>query len=96
MATSPMLGIRVGSGDSGDFGTNSAGQRLTRSSRTNLMLADEHHRALIHALKEIQNRLHHFADLHEGDDAESAVLLRSAIESIERVVERLALRRGNE
>jgi len=59
------------------------------------MLTDANREPLLQTLKEIQVRLSYFAcSVFEGDDPESVVLLRSAMESIERVVERVALRQS--
>jgi hypothetical protein len=54
------------------------------------MLTDNNREPLLQTLDEIQTRLRYFAcSVFEGDDPEAVVLLRSAIESIDRVVERV-------
>ena len=59
------------------------------------MLTHADREPLLKTLKEIQVRLSYFAcSVFEGDDPESVVLLRSAMESIEHVVERVALRQS--
>ena len=60
-----------------------------------LMLTDANREPLLQTLKEIQIRLGYFAGtVFEGDDPESVVLLRSAMESIERVEERVVSRQS--
>jgi hypothetical protein len=57
------------------------------------MLINDKREPLLRTLNEIQDRLGCFAStVLENDDPESATLLRSAMEPIKRVIDRLALR----
>ena len=58
-----------------------------------VMLINDKREPLLRTLNEIQDRLGYFAStVLENDDPESATLLRSALEPIKRVIDRLALR----
>jgi hypothetical protein len=57
------------------------------------MLSNNKREPLLQTLNEIQDRLGYFvATVFEHDDPESAAFIRSAMESIKHVIDRLSLR----